>query len=70
MSGPTIPDGRTSFSLLKKFIPSEFMKELLREDMVKGIKRLVHVLSTIRSLIPCFLPLMDFCLQFDQQFFS
>lgn len=65
-----ILDGRTSFSLLEKSIPYEFREELLQEDVAKSVEQLVHILSVVSYLILGFLPLMGFCLQSDQRFFS
>lgn len=55
MSGPMIPNGRTDFLLLEKFIPFEFREELRREDVAESVEWLVRILLAVRYLIPSFL---------------
>lgn len=68
VSDPMIPVERTDFMLLEKFIPSELKEELLLKDIVESIEWLICILSAMRSLIPCILPMMGFFLQSNQWF--
>lgn len=49
------PNGENYLSMLEKFMPSEFKKGLLQEDVSESVEQLTHTLMLVRSLVLGFL---------------